>query len=43
MQEYPSAKSDMKELYQIKKIMRSIWVRRWRGDSIYYMLTIELF
>ena len=39
MQEYSSAKSDMKELYQIKKIMR----RRWRGDSIYYMLTIELF
>lgn len=31
MQEYSSAKSDMKELYQIRKIMRNIWVRRWSG------------
>lgn len=28
IQEYSSAKSDMKELYQIRKIMRNIWVRR---------------
>lgn len=34
MQEYSSAKSDMKELYQIRKIIRNIYERRLRGGWI---------
>ena len=42
MQEYSSSKSDMDELYKIRKTMEFIWVRRWSDSHLLIVFNVFL-
>ena len=42
MQEYSSSKSDIKELYQIRKNYKKYMARRWRGNHLLYIHTTHI-